>query len=310
MGQKALYKNNIDVFLKEISAEWLYINKNTFKKSTCQTYSYLIDKYIINSNISEIPVYQIETKDIVIFSENLLSQNLSPKTINNILLVLNYLLKFSNHAYGTTLIKIPFVKDSKKEMKVLSIIEQKQLEQYIRQDMDIYKFAILIALYTGIRIGELCALRWEDISDSTITINKSMNRLKTENGKSEIIIDSPKTNSSNRIIPYPQFLNPIIENQRKDRQSFVLSTNKLDFIEPRLLQMKFNNIIRECSLEHVTFHTLRHTFATRCIECGFDVKTLSEILGHSDVKTTLNRYVHSSMELKQINMNKLSEISI
>ncbi len=137
-----------------------------------------------------------------------------------------------------------------------------------------------------------------------------MNRLKISNDKSKVIIDSPKTNSSNRTIPYPQFLNGVIEKWRVDNDSFVLSTDKLDFIEPRLLQIKFSNIIRECSLDDVTFHTLRHTFATRCIECGFDVKTLSEILGHSDVKTTLNRYVHSSMELKQNNMNKLNQIAI
>lgn len=310
MGQKELYKNNSNVFLNKISDEWLYLNKNTFKKSTYQTYKFLIDKYIINSNVFENPVFLIETKDIVVFSENLLAQNLSPKTINNILLVLNYLLKYSNQFYNTKLIKIPFVKETKKEMRVLSKNEQKKLEQYVYQDMDIYKFAVIFALYTGLRIGELCALQWKDISNSTITINKSMNRLKTNNSKSEIVIDSPKTNSSNRKIPYPQFLNNIIEQWRKENSSFVLSTNKLDFIEPRLLQIKFSKIVNECSLENVTFHTLRHTFATRCIECGCDAKTLSEILGHSDVKTTLNRYVHSSMELKQINMNKLQNISI
>lgn len=306
-----LYENSKEnVTLEGLANEWLSINRNSFKKSTYQTYSYIIRKYIISNLISRMPINELCIQDIVSFSESLLSKELSPKTVNNVLLVISYLLKYSSQTYETNSIQVYFVKELKKEMRVLSILEQKKLEQYLYQDMDIYKFATLIALYTGMRIGELCALQWKDISNSTITIKKSMNRLKTSDGKSKVIIDSPKTSSSNRTIPYPQFLNDVIEKHRGNKDSFVLSTDKLDFVEPRLLQIKFSNIVSECSLDNVTFHTLRHTFATRCIECGFDVKTLSEILGHSDVKTTLNRYVHSSMELKQSNMNKLNQIAI
>ena len=276
----------------------------------------------MNNRISQIMISDISTTDIVIFSEELLSKNLSPKTVNNILLIVNYLIKYSNEVYKTQQIKIPFVKETKKEMRVLSKQEQRTLEKSLYSNMDIYKFATLIALYTGIRIGELCALKWCDISDSSIIISKSMNRLKGVNGKTSLVIDTPKTNSSNRTIPYPEFLNDIINNKRGNPNEYVLSTEKLNFVEPRLLQLKFSNIVENCSIENVTFHTLRHTFATRCIECGFDVKTLSEILGHADVKTlseilghadvktTLNKYVHSSMEFKRENMNKLRQIAL
>lgn len=311
-GENIMKENGIrkNLFLNALSNEWLDVNRNTFKRSTHQTYKYIVNKYIMNNRISQIPISDISITDIVVFSEELLSKNLSPKTVNNILLIVNYLIKYSNEVYKTQQIKIPFVKETKKEMRVLSKQEQRTLEKSLYNNMDIYKFATLIALYTGIRIGELCALKWCDISDSSIIISKSMNRLKGVNGKTSLVIDTPKTNSSNRTIPYPEFLNNIINNKRGNPDEYVLSTEKLNFVEPRLLQLKFSNIVENCSIENVTFHTLRHTFATRCIECGFDVKTLSEILGHADVKTTLNKYVHSSMDLKRENMNKLNQIAV
>lgn len=137
-----------------------------------------------------------------------------------------------------------------------------------------------------------------------------MQRLKDDNGKSIVIIDSPKTFNSNRTIPIPDFLISIIEQRRDKPENYILSTGSLKFVEPRLMQIKFKKIIEVCDLDNVTFHTLRHTFDTRCVECDCDIKSLSEILGHADVNTTLNRYVHSSLELKQTNINKLQKFAI
>ena len=128
-------------------------------------------------------------------------------------------------------------------------------------------------------------------------------RIKNEHGKTEVKIGSPKSESSNRIIPTPKCLLPMINQFRSN--GYVLSNDKLKCTEPRLMQIKFGQMIAECNIEKTNFHALRHTFATRCIEAGVDVKTLSELLGHSDVKTTLNRYVHSSFELKQKSMEQL-----
>lgn len=132
-----------------------------------------------------------------------------------------------------------------------------------------------------------------------------MQRLKGNSGKTEIMILPPKTSSSDRLIPVPEALLPIIEKYRKD-SGYVLSLPNGKWTEPRLMQNKFAKYAKACGLEGVHYHTLRHTFATRCIEAGMDVKTLSEILGHSDVKTTLNRYVHSSFELKKRSIDMLS----
>lgn len=299
-----------NVTIKDISKEWLNSNINSFKQSTYSSYEYTLNKYILSNDISKISINELDRIDIVSYSNMLLSNGLSPKMINDILIIINQLMKYSSEKYSTQYFTLPYVKQVKKEMRVLSKAEQQTLEKVLKSNIDIYKLGILFSLYTGIRIGELCALKWGDINDSTVTISKTMYRLRDNKGNSKIVINPPKTNSSNRTIPLPNCLTELVESFRSDNNDYFLSDRNKDFIEPRLMQIHFKAIAKECGLENVTFHTLRHTFATRCVECDFDIKTLSEILGHSDVKTTLNKYVHSSMELKQKNMNKLSAIAI
>lgn len=303
-------KDKSELTLEQLSYEWLLKSKNSLKRSTYQSYEYVIKHYISNSVISDFPTNRLNEYSLLDYTNALLSKNLSPKTVNDILTILNQVLKYSNKIYSTDFVPVQFVKQNKKEMRVLTKTEQKRLEVYLNKNMDNYKFGTLLTLYTGMRIGELCALQWKDINHGVIKISKTMYRLKDENGQSRVVIESPKTDTSNRIIPIPLFLVNIVELYRANDNTYLLSNEKLQYAEPRLMQMKFKKMTIECGLENVTFHTLRHTFATRCIECGFDIKTLSEILGHSNVSTTLNKYVHSSLELKQENMNKLMQISV
>lgn len=307
---KNIFSMKKNITISQIAIEWLHVNQNSFKRSTYQTYECIIKKYIVNSSLDNIHLEDVKLSQYVLFSEQLLNKGLAPKTVNDIILILNALLKYASKYFNIEIVVAPYVKELKKEMRVLSISEQNIFEKYLYKDMDNFKFAVLISLYTGIRIGELCALQWKDINNGTIKIYKTLHRLKDENGKSTIFIDSPKTFHSNRTIPIPLFLNNIIEMRRHDPENYVIANESVKIIEPRLMQIKFKRMTTECGLENVTFHTLRHTFATRCVECGFDIKSLSEILGHADVKTTLNKYVHSSMELKQANMNKLDQIAI
>lgn len=285
------------------------LQKNTFKPNTLQKYQYHLEKYISQSLIFKKRFCDISSKDLADFSDELLQRKLSPNTVNDILLVLGFLFRFAHDEFEGRLLSVPYVKENAKEMRVLSKSEQKPLEYYLCTNMDATKFGIYLALYTGIRIGELCALQWKDIESNTINIHKTMYRIK-RGKKTYVAISSPKTISSFRIIPVPEFLKNNIEIYRNDRNLYVLGSKRTPIVEPRLMQVRFKKITESCGLESVTFHTLRHTFATRCVECGFDIKSLSEILGHSDVKTTLNRYVHSSIEQKQINMNKLKQLSI
>lgn len=294
--------NPIRITVTELIAEWLNSMKNQVKPCTYQKYECVCRNHII-SDLGTIAVRYISRFTIMSFTERLLEKNLSTKTVNDILIVLGIALKYAQETYSITVPKINYVKEHQKEMRVFSAQEQRVINDYLMQQIDIHKFGVLLALYTGMRIGELCALRWDDITDEHIVINKTMMRIKNEQGKTEVKICSPKSESSNRIIPTPKYLLPMINQFRSN--GYVLSNDKLKYTEPRLMQIKFGQMIAECNIEKTNFHALRHTFATRCIEAGVDVKTLSELLGHSDVKTTLNRYVHSSFELKQKSMEQL-----
>lgn len=298
--------NSTNLTVSLLISEWLDSIKNQVKPNTYQKYESVCKNHIVNE-IGSVLVKLISNYTIINFTNHLKEKNLSAKSINDILIVLGLAFKYAEEEYEITTPRIRYLKEEKKDIRVLSVNEQLQLTTYLNNNVDVYKFGILLALYTGIRVGELCALKWEDITSDYIKISKTMTRIKSDNGKTEIKIGSPKSDSSKRLIPTPQCLLPLI-NQYKDNR-YVLSTDKLDYTEPRLMQIKFEKMIAECGLEKTNFHALRHTFATRCIEAGVDVKTLSEILGHSDVKTTLNRYVHSSFELKQKSMKQF-ELSL
>lgn len=294
--------NPIRITVTELIAEWLSSMKNQVKPCTYQKYECVCRNHII-SDLGTIAVRYISRFTIMSFTERLLEKNLSSKTVNDILIVLGLALKYAQESYSITVPKINYVKEHQREMRVFSVQEQQIITEYLLKQIDIHKFGVLLTLYTGMRIGELCALRWDDITDEYIVINKTMMRIKNEQGKTEVKIGSPKSESSNRIIPTPKCLLPMINQFRSD--GYVLSSDNLKYTEPRLMQIKFGQMVVACNVEKTNFHTLRHTFATRCIEAGVDVKTLSELLGHADVKTTLNRYVHSSFGLKQKSMEQL-----
>jgi len=169
-------------------------------------------------------------------------------------------------------------------------------------------------MLTGMRIGEVCALRWADISltDRTIRVHSTMQRLKnydeTSTAKTKIVVTTPKTDTSFRIIPLTHFAAELCRSMDPhDPEAYIL-TGTAQFMEPRVLQYRFKKHTAACGLEGMHFHALRHTFATRCVEVGFEIKSLSEILGHASTAITLERYVHTSIELKRANMDKLSAL--
>lgn len=299
-----IHEHNANKTLSELMREWLSTIINTVKKSTYQKYESIIRKHIETDYIGKIQVKFLSGQVINAFTDRKLKENrpLSAKSINDILVVIGLALKYAEETYGLPKPKFRHIKEQHKEMRVLSVFEQSSLEEYLRRDTDLYKFGVLLALYTGIRIGELCALKWDDIDDKNITINKTLHRIK-EGDKTILEVTEPKTKSSNRRIPIPTFLTPIIAEFRDSGN--VIKNKDSKPAEPRLMQLKFEKYIKECGLQKTNFHALRHTFATRCVEAGFDIKSLSEILGHTDVKTTLNKYVHSSYEQKQRNMELL-----
>lgn len=163
-------------------AEWLEIIKNRVKQSTYQKYDCVCRNHII-SDLGTIVVRYISRFTIMSFNERLLEKKLSAKTVNDILIVFGLALKYAQESYSITVPKINYVKEHQKEMRVFSVQEQQVVTEYLLQQIDIHKFGVLLALYTGMRIGELCALRWDDITDEYIVINKTMMRIKNEQGK-------------------------------------------------------------------------------------------------------------------------------
>ncbi len=316
-----LKTNKVDT-LENISYEWLQIQKPQLKVSSIAKYLNNINSYII-PYFGDNKISNITRNDVTVFSRYLLEfggikvNGLSPKTVNSILSVLKNIFEFAMHEKGLKITDISdiTVKQSQKPMRILSRQEQSRLSEFLCSKPSPCHLGILLCLYTGLRIGEICALKWEDIciQEQYLYIHHTMQRIQVfgkMERKTEVVIQSPKSDCSIRKIPIPNEVLQLLIPAQKDRSAFLLTGNVYSYIEPRCMENRFKAVAKECGISGVKFHTLRHTFATRCIELGFDIKSLSEILGHASVNITLNRYVHPSMELKQKNMNMLSELLV
>lgn len=294
------------------------VKKSRVKESTYAKYRNSVAVYL-QPFFEKVPLDTLTCAEVKKFRDELLARGgtrqtgLSEKTVADILALLKNILRYAEENYQLSICDISnlTVKQTKKEIRVFSRREEEKLCCYLYKERNLRNVGILLCLFTGIRIGELCALRWEDISmvESTIHIHRTMQRVQTSKdsaGKTKIIITSPKSDCSVRTIPIPKDLVEILENCQCSSGYFLTGENTV-FIEPRSMQNHFKRVLKNCSLEDVNFHTLRHTFATRCVELGIDVKSLSEILGHSSVTITMNRYVHPSMEMKRESIERLFE---
>lgn len=299
--------------------EWLRAKRLSVKESTYIRYRNTIENHI-KPDLGKYAICKISTSLMEQFVSHKLQNGridgnggLSPKSMSDILTIVKESFKYAQ-SYGAIVLcsfdRISFKKNAQ-EMRVLSLLEEQRLLSVLFKDFDRYKLGVFICLYTGIRIGELCALQWKNISfsENTIKIEHTMQRLQIEDinaiQKTRIIVSEPKSYAALRTIPLPEFVIDVIKPFASSSNAYVLSGTCKTLIEPRTMQNRFKTYLEEGAIEDANFHALRHTFATRCIEAGFDVKTLSEILGHSSVKITLDKYVHSSMQLKRINMDKL-----
>ncbi len=291
--------------------EWLVLNRQRIKASSIKRYEGFWRNHIMPT-IGDKPAVSCSTVVMHSFALDRLESGLSPISVNAILVFLHSCFKYGQRQYRLPMPDFVYFPRERVEMRVLTQREQRQLEVYLTSDIDVYKFGVLLTLYTGLRIGELCALKWCDVSDGNITVRGTMQRLSRDGGGSEVVVGSPKTKTSARVIPLPTFLLEYVEIFRAKSypDAYVLSSEKKEIVEPRVMQYRFKHYLGELGIEGATFHTLRHSFATRCVDkYNFEIKTLSEILGHSSIEMTLNRYVHSSMDLKKNNMQKLQLLS-
>ncbi len=239
-------------------------------------------------------------------------KGLSYNTVNLIITIIQSSLKAA-FLFGETKEyignKIKRPKFQQKEIKCFSLSEQRRIEEEILSNKRKKFFGIILCLYTGLRIGELLALTWQDIDfqRGLIFISKTCHDGKTKLGYGRIL-DTPKTEQSKRVVPIPKQLLPNLKTiKREERSEWVISYHGHP-VTIRSYQKSYKIFLEKLNLPYKNFHTLRHTFATRALECGMDVKTLSEILGHKNATITLNRYAHSMLEHKQEMMNKLGKI--
>ena len=291
-----------------VTEEWLKYKKNTVKKSTYYNYSYSVEKYLY-PKFADQDITQI--KDYNDFIEKL-TDTLAPKTVRDIITKLKEIINFYEEEHNTKINvkKMSLPKLNKKGIQILSNKEKQKLEKYCIEQNSLKSLGILICLNTGLRIGEVCALRWEniDFESKKIHIEKTIERIYSkEENKTIVIIDTPKSITSVRTIPINSKLYNILKQMREKckKTDFVLTGSSEHYVEPRNYQYHFKEILKRSKVKKYKFHTLRHTFATNCIEAGMDIKSLSEILGHADVSITLNIYVHSSDKAKRKYLEKI-----
>ena len=296
-----------EMTVKELTMEYISTIKPRLKESSEANYRLKAEKHIIPA-FGDMKCCLVKAKDVYAFIENKLKSGLSARYVADIIVLLKSVYRYASRVYGINncLEGIVMPKRTKPEIAVLSKSEQSRLMAYLDEDFDLNALGIALSLHTGIRIGELCALQWKDIdlANRTITVRKTVQRIKCYGGKhkTKLVITEPKSASSVRVIPIPDCLVAMLERFKDSGDKYVLS-GKYSPIEPRTVQYRFASVLKKANLPSVHFHSLRHAFATNCVALGFDVKTLSEILGHRSVEITLNRYVHSSLDRKRACMD-------
>lgn len=299
------------ILFKELTEEWLLYKKHRIKKSTYCRYKYIISKYLLE-NFKNMQLLELENFNFNIFIDSLLKKY-QIKTVRDIIVEFKSILKYAERKYGfdfkIDLISMPRTIENK--VKILNCEEQKKIKEFCFGSAELRDIGILLCLYTGIRIGEICALQWKDIDlrNNLLHINKTMERIYIHSGNTLIYIGEPKSKSSIRTIPLSTsmviILKSIYKRNKLDGNEFFLTGTNQKFIEPRNYQYWFKKRLVLLKISQNKFHILRHTFATNCIQIGMDVKSLSEVLGHSNVSVTLNKYVHSSHELQKKYLEKL-----
>ena len=313
-GTETQYLRN-DLSFIRVAELWLSEKKETLKQSSYNQYYNQCHTHLF-PDFNNAKFSSIRSADVNLFLKKKMAQGYSESTVICLRTILMMIFRYArkNNILCSVNGDIFIPKNAKNKADAFTRNEQKLINEYLSEHPDVFTLAIYLSLYCGLRIGEVCALQWKDIHmrKETLTISKTMIRIQNKNSgnehKTELIIQRPKTDSSIRTIPIPSFLIPILKSYQSEDDIFVI-TGKKHGMEPRVCLRKFKKVIQNTDIADYTFHACRHTFATRCIEVGIDPKTLSELLGHASVNTTLDRYVHPSLDMKRKQINKLEGIA-
>lgn len=313
-GEKILFSDLCD--------QWLFFTKSSIKESSYARYRDIVECHV-KPWFYGMCAEQVCELDFERFFQALLSGNangrtgLSPKTIADIKSVARRIVKYGMRRSMMQSVNLDDLqtKGGMNRIRVLTVEEQRRLERCLLSEENRIYACIYLAVYTGIRIGELCAMRISDLDTDrgTLRVNKTMERIRNFNDdalkKTKIVIETPKSACSIRTIPVPAYVCSILAPYcGEPKDAFLTTGDPHKYMEPRTMANRLQAIMNLCDIQDATFHCLRHSFATRCVEADFDIKSLSEILGHANVNITLNRYVHPSAHLKRQNMDKLKPL--
>lgn len=296
--------------VKELAQEWLFVMKSRIKDSTAANYRMKIEKHIL-PEFGELVCTSIKARSASEFIQKKLKEGLSARYVCDIITVMKSIYRYARNEYGISnpLDGVIMPKKTKPEIQIMSDDEKRRLAGYIDNNRNKNTLGVALSLYIGMRIGEVCALKWEniDIEKRILTVKHTFQRIQCfgEGQKTKLILTEPKSQSSRRQIPIPECLVPMLNELKGNPDSYVL-TGTSKPIEPRTMQYRFKRILKNVGLSNYRYHSLRHSMASGAIELGFDVKTLSEILGHASSTITLDRYVHSSMSHKKSCMDLMT----
>ena len=291
--------------IREISVAWKEYKQPYVKQSTMAAYVLILENHILPNFGESDTLHEQAVQDFVLQK---IENGLSVKSVKDILIVLKMVMKFGVKNewmnYQEWDIKYPSTSTTK-ELEVLTVANHKKILNHIQNHFSFTGLGIYISLCTGLRIGEVCALKWSDInvSEGTITVNRTIERIYIIDGAekhTELVINTPKTQNSCREIPMTKELLAMVKPLKKVvNEDFYVLTNDEYPTEPRTYRNYYGKLMEKLGIPKLKYHGLRHSFATRCIEAGCDYKTVSVLLGHSNISTTLDLYVHPNMEQKK-----------
>lgn len=305
---------------RHVTQEWLAKQKSSVKESTYAQYLNVAEKQILPV-LGDFFIDELDSSQMEDFFEMKLSGGrldgtggLSEKTVADMRSILMQIFSFAQKkGYINAVAGLPRISVRPSSISVLSHNEQRKLENVLFTTSEPTCLGILVALYAGLRIGEVCALQWGDFNfeENSVHVCKTLIRIRNDSSeihaKTKVVIQKPKTQCSIRTIPLPVFLADYFRERQEEPGAYLLTGTK-KYLEPRVCLKKYKRMLKLAGLKDYSFHTLRHTFATRCVENNFDIKSLSEIMGHSSVNITMQRYVHPSMDLKRQQMNRLTKM--
>jgi len=293
-----------------VMEEWLDTVRTYVKPTTFAAYDTIVRRHL-EPEFGDIKPNKLTAMQIEAYKRELAEGEYAPTTLKNILNVLRGAVHYAQR-YGCTVGDEVFKGNSvnfTKDIQVLSAADQERIVEFLGEHPRGKSLGVLICMYTGLRVGEVCGLRWGDIAKDgrSLTVKRTVSRMR-RGERTELYVGEPKSSSSRRRIPLPANLAQILSGpMRRPDDYYIVTNSPIKIPEPRNMQRYFHEVQESVGIEIVKFHALRHTFATRCVELGFDVKSLSMILGHANVSVTLNTYVHPSFERLKSMMDLLDQ---